>query len=361
LLKDVPGAEVTLGTTLPRGGLQIVQPSKIPETYLKAYTRQWHSDDDASWKAISTGKPAKSKPGSPFVTGFLEAFGYRHCAAACVHDAVLPGYAGALVVLRGSDHAAFSAEELQRLVEHAEQLSFALRDNRVSRVVNEIQRKVDTQPIDIRQFVLNGKGEPLVGRTAFDKLESSIRQQLIRETQHGVGNSTRAVAVNDRQLLADGHGDNWTVNLTRYQEYPALDSGPVVFVSLLPSCSDWATLRPNDLVADAEMSRLVPSMRFMQQEFSRGPTLTEIARTVHLSPFHFHRRFTELFGLTPKHFLLECQIQIAKQDLMSGEKELSKIASDCGFAHQSHFTSRFKQATGLTPTRWRRMAASRAG
>jgi AraC family transcriptional regulator len=97
-------------------------------------------------------------------------------------------------------------------------------------------------------------------------------------------------------------------------------------------------------------------MKFMQQEYHRGPTLTEIAKTVHLSPFHFHRRFTELFGLTPKHFLLECQIHDAKTELLSGEKELAKIASDCGFAHQSHFTSRFKQATGLTPTRWRRMA-----
>ena len=27
-----------------------------------------------------------------------------------------------------------------------------------------------------------------------------------------------------------------------------------------------------------------------------------------------------------------------------------------GPPHQSHFTSRFKQATGLTPTRWRRFA-----
>ena len=107
------------------------------------------------------------------------------------------------------------------------------------------------------------------------------------------------------------------------------------------------------------MSRLIPALRFMAAEFHRGPTLGEIAKTVHLSPFHFHRRFTELLGLTPKHFMLECQIYDAKGELVAGEKELAKIASDCGFAHQSHFTSRFKQATGLTPTRWRRMAHDR--
>ncbi len=64
-------------------------------------------------------------------------------------------------------------------------------------------------------------------------------------------------------------------------------------------------------------------------------------------------------GLTPKHFLLECQIQEAKTELVTRNKPLPQLATDCGFAHQSHFTSRFKQATGLTPTRWRRLAAER--
>jgi AraC family transcriptional regulator len=94
----------------------------------------------------------------------------------------------------------------------------------------------------------------------------------------------------------------------------------------------------------------------MQAEFHRSPTLNEIAKTVHLSPFHFHRRFAQLLGITPKHFLLECQIHEAKTQLLARKKSLAQIATDCGFAHQSHFTSRFKQATGLTPTRWRRLA-----
>ena len=103
----------------------------------------------------------------------------------------------------------------------------------------------------------------------------------------------------------------------------------------------------------------MPALKFMQEHFASGPTLVDIAKTVQLSPFHFHRRFTELLGLTPKQFLLECQINQAKTDLLAREKELAQIAKDCGFAHQSHFTSRFKQATGFTPTRWRRMALAR--
>jgi AraC family transcriptional regulator of adaptative response/methylated-DNA-[protein]-cysteine methyltransferase len=97
-------------------------------------------------------------------------------------------------------------------------------------------------------------------------------------------------------------------------------------------------------------------MLFMAENYRRGPTLGEIAKHVHLSPFHFHRRFTELLGITPKHFQLECQIFHAKRLLFGCDTELAEISKICGFAHQSHFTSRFKQYAGLTPTRWRKMA-----
>ena len=141
-----------------------------------------------------------------------------------------------------------------------------------------------------------------------------------------------------------------------YSRYPGVGEGPRVIFCLQPTCGEWALVRPQDVQADPEIARLIPSLKFMRQEFHRGPTLTEIARQVHLSPFHFHRRFAELLGLTPKHYLLECQITQAKQELLARKKELAQIATDCGFAHQSHFTSRFKQATGLTPTCWRRFA-----
>src|SRR4029077_2084795 len=125
------------------------------------------------------------------------------------------------------------------------------------------------------------------------------------------------------------------------KSYPALGEGPVSFFCLQPDAAEWGVIKPTDINADQELARLVPSLKFMQEHSASGPTLVDIAKTVQLSPFHFHRRFTELFGITPKHFLLECQIHEAKGELLAGKKELSRIASDCGFAHQSHFTSRF--------------------
>lgn len=160
----------------------------------------------------------------------------------------------------------------------------------------------------------------------------------------------------DRLQVPDSGGDLWTFSVVTYKSYPALGGGAFVIFSLQPDCCEWGAIGPSDFQADAELSRLIPALRFMQADFHRSPTLGTIARTVRLSPFHFHRRFTQLLGITPKHFLLECQIYEAKTQLLARKKTLAQIASSCGFAHQSHFTSRFRQATGLTPTRWRRLA-----
>jgi AraC-like DNA-binding protein len=358
LHRAVPCAEAVLITTLPRGGLQSGQPQKLADSLVKSYVREWHTDDEASWKAISTGKPSRAKAGTRYTDAFLKPFGFEHAAAAAVSDPVLPGYSGALQLLRTAEQGNFTAQELEKLGESAAQLGDSLRDARVTRTVIEGTVGIDSQPTDVRQFVLSEQGDVLFNKPAFDRLDENIRQQITKEASVR-SRKSHGVTTTDRLMLPDSKGDQWIVNAVTYPSYPALATGPVVFFSILPSCVDWTTVRAADFQADSEMARLVPAMKFMAQEYQRGPTLTEIARTVHLSPFHFHRRFSELFGLTPKHFLLDCQINDAKGELISGEKELARIAKECGFAHQSHFTSRFKQATGLTPTRWRRMASTR--
>jgi AraC-like DNA-binding protein len=183
---------------------------------------------------------------------------------------------------------------------------------------------------------------------------------LVEEAQARLNKLNGQLMTADRVQLPDRYGDLWTFRCVTYSRYPGVGDGSFVLMCMQPTCAEWAAVRPADLQADQEISRLIPAMKFMRQEFHRGPTLGEISRTVHLSPFHFHRRFAELLGLTPKHYLLECQITQAKLELRARKKELAQIATDCGFAHQSHFTSRFKQATGLTPTRWRRLAVEKA-
>jgi len=282
--------------------------------------------------------------------------GLAHAISIPLAAPVLDGYPGAVHLVRNADQGEFTAFEAQKLSELAAQFderSAAARANRRNCVtIPGVRRPAARMTILDQGFKTRG----LAGET-----DDTLRQQMVEHARRRLQHLNGDAFVADRVMFSDAHGDRWPYRAVTFKAYPALGEGPFSFFCLQPDCGEWGILKPTDFQADAELSRLIPALRYMQSEFQNGPTLVDIAKTVHLSPFHFHRRFTELLGLTPKQFLLDCQIQLAKSELISGEKELVDIARECGFAHQSHFTSRFKQATGFTPTRWRKMALARQG
>lgn len=79
--------------------------------------------------------------------------------------------------------------------------------------------------------------------------------------------------------------------------------------------------------------------------------LTSLARAAHLSPFHFHRVFQAMVGLTPADFVRQRRIDKALVRMAFGKKtSLTAIALDCGFASSSDFSRAFKQQHGVPPS-----------
>jgi AraC-like DNA-binding protein len=362
--------QVMLTSSFPRGGTQILQPAKLPESFSKAYVKGAFTEDAPSWQAIIQDRPVADDDCVP--TGSLETSRYylelmkpaglRHVAAARVAGPVLKGYPGAIHLYRAEAAGPFTKEDLKTLGGIAAQLSGAIIQFREGRVADSCGQALPWERPDVqRQFIFDQEGRSVLMFDSTKPLEAELQQavkQLVSAKLKAVNGEP---VVSDRQELKDSHGEMWHFRVVVHKEFPALGEGPFVFICSQPPSCEWNVVKPGDFQADAEVARMVPTLRFMQSEFPRTPTLDEIAAKAHLSPFHFHRRFTELLGQTPKHFLLACQISRAKKMLMERKVGLAEIASQCGFAHQSHFTSRFKQATGLTPTKWRRYATDRFG
>lgn len=352
---------VMLVSSMPRGGLQVVQPERLSEPWTRSYARDFATEDRVTWAAIQQQKPVTTADiwpdgGGRYLNEFVRPAGYEHVAAVPLDAPILRGYAGALHVYRRAEQGEFTQGDLYELTPFATRLDQIATSRQQSAVaVDDLDH-----PVRSRQFVFDANGRQLLNASNLEELDPRLVEQVREQVAQLMGDVERAAGKADRVSLPDSRGDLWNFRVKFYQEYPALAQTPVVFFNLVPEPREWAALTPGDFAADAELARMVPAIHFMFNEFHRVPTLQEISRTVHLSPFHFHRRFTELFGLTPKHFLLDCQIAVAKRELLARRKELSEIAAACGFAHQSHFTSRFKQATGLTPTRWRRIVGEPA-
>ncbi len=331
---------------------------------MRDYARDFQFEDRVAWKALAEGRAVRASDvwedstafeSTRFFTAFLRPAGLAYVIAAPLRSPLLDGYPGVIWAARSREMGDFIEQDLSTLSELAEQIDQEAERAHGARDAqpawsHQLVSRIFVFDAQLQQRLPNpaGGGAPAVDAKLLEEMRQSARERL--------GQVNGELVAGDRVALPDSHGDLWTFRAVTYKRLPALGDGPFVVFCLHPECRDWSAVHPAHLSADAELSRLIPSIHFMQEEFRRGPTLGEIAKTVHLSPFHFHRRFSELFGQTPKHFLLECQIYAAKEELAARDKDLAKIATDCGFAHQSHFTSRFKQATGLTPTRWRRIA-----
>jgi AraC-like DNA-binding protein len=362
-------AQTLVITTFPRSGTQILQPVQLPEGLLRSYQRDQFINDGPTWQSIRRQAvvadghcfPGGSLQKSAYFQQWMQPAGLGHVAAAPLAGPLFRGYPGSLHIYRKNGEPAFTSHELEIFGRFASELSHAISRQRAARL------ETDHGPIApweamgcCRQLIFDGAGKSVNiyhdGQSLDARLMSSIREFVQKSL---VKASEMSVSKSERVEFTDSSGEIWVFRVVMYPAFAALGDGPFVFLCLQPPVYEWGTVKPADLQVDPELAKLVSTLSFMRQEFSRMPILGEISGKAHLSPFHFHRRFSELLGQTPKSFQLGCQIHHAKKLLIERKTNLADIAAKCGFAHQSHFTSRFKQATGLTPTRWRRRTAER--
>ena len=97
----------------------------------------------------------------------------------------------------------------------------------------------------------------------------------------------------------------------------------------------------------------------LRENFSTPPGLDELAKTVHVHPTHLARVFRKFERCTVGDYIREVRINYARQRMLGSSEPLVEIALAAGFADQTHFTRSFKRITGMTPTEFRRIFATR--
>lgn len=83
--------------------------------------------------------------------------------------------------------------------------------------------------------------------------------------------------------------------------------------------------------------------------------LTEIAREACLSPFHFHRSFTRIFGATPHQYVTAYRMERAAGLLK--QRGVTEVAFESGFDSPASFTNVFRRHFGYPPTKLRTRTA----
>jgi AraC family transcriptional regulator len=100
------------------------------------------------------------------------------------------------------------------------------------------------------------------------------------------------------------------------------------------------------------------ALELLYESFRESLTLEEIASQVGVHPIHLSRVFRKHYGCTMAEFMNRLRVQFVCRELSRDWTDLAIVASDAGFADQSHLGRIFKSCTGQTPGKFRSLFRS---
>ena len=91
----------------------------------------------------------------------------------------------------------------------------------------------------------------------------------------------------------------------------------------------------------------------IKTHFQGALTLQDIADAVHLTVPYCCSLVKEHLGTTIYALILEERLQLAKEYILRGEKNLQEIPALCGFRDYGHFSKSFRKHVGIPPSQYR--------
>jgi AraC family transcriptional regulator, regulatory protein of adaptative response / methylated-DNA-[protein]-cysteine methyltransferase len=101
-----------------------------------------------------------------------------------------------------------------------------------------------------------------------------------------------------------------------------------------------------------DYERIAQAIAYLESNWKAQPDLDEVAKQVHLSPFHFQRMFTEWAGVSPKKFLQYLSIEHLRSRIFD-VRNLFDAAESAGLSAPSRVYDLFVSIEGVTPQKYR--------
>ena len=97
--------------------------------------------------------------------------------------------------------------------------------------------------------------------------------------------------------------------------------------------------------------------RFIAERADQSPSLADIARGAHSSPFHLTRLFRQRTGLSLHQYVMAYKLRRSLWQLERYDGRLAHLAAAMGFSDLPHFSRQFQRAFGLSPRAFLRRGA----
>ena len=100
-------------------------------------------------------------------------------------------------------------------------------------------------------------------------------------------------------------------------------------------------------------SPLSVAVHYISQHYGDKISNTQLAKISGLSVSALHRQFASAYQCSPHTYVRQMRIRMSCNALVYSRNTLAAIATEFGFADQSHFTREFNRVMGETPSSYR--------
>jgi AraC-like DNA-binding protein len=100
-------------------------------------------------------------------------------------------------------------------------------------------------------------------------------------------------------------------------------------------------------------SPLSVAIRFISQNYADRISNEDLAKACGLSVRAFERQFQAAYHSSPHDYLRQLRVRMSCSALVFSRKSLAEVATEFGFADQSHFTKEFRKFMAETPRAYR--------
>lgn len=111
--------------------------------------------------------------------------------------------------------------------------------------------------------------------------------------------------------------------------------------------------RPGEGAGAPTDSPLSEAIRLVSQRYAEHITNHDLAKACGLSVRAFERQFRATYQSSPHDYVRQMRVRMSCGALVFSKKSLAEVASEFGFADQSHFAKEFRRIMGDTPRKYR--------
>lgn len=99
---------------------------------------------------------------------------------------------------------------------------------------------------------------------------------------------------------------------------------------------------------------IASASKYIEENFTNLILITDLAKQVSMSEYHFIREFKKYIHQSPYNYVLYCRFNHSKELLLSTTMTISEISEFLCFNSVSHYTLFFKKRESMTPFQFRK-------